>query len=287
MKKVSVILSLLGLFILSGCTTRQTQNKLWYPNRAGQDFNTDNYECAQQSRPSGSGGGTGSVELAAMADAKSSAKAEADRLFQMCMESRGYVFKEKEKVKEQKRQIEKELKETPNLGLTGFTLNIIDEAKPVVLRVVAGSPAALAGMRPNDIIIERDGKLVSTIGELRAMPRPKVGDWVELKVLRGTQELVFKMQAVKIEPDLPTQPQVIPSEKPITSTPVTPPSGTTHIVTVTWTFANIRSGAGNDYSVVATVKQGDKLAVIGVSGEWFNVRLEGGQQGWISSRVVK
>jgi uncharacterized protein YgiM (DUF1202 family) len=59
------------------------------------------------------------------------------------------------------------------------------------------------------------------------------------------------------------------------------------LVTVTWTFANIRSGVGNDYPVVKYVKQGDKLTVVGESGDWFNVRFENGQQGWISSRVVK
>ena len=59
------------------------------------------------------------------------------------------------------------------------------------------------------------------------------------------------------------------------------------IVTVTWTFVNIRWGARNDYPIVTTVNQGDKLIVIGESGEWFYVRLEAGQQGWVSNRVVK
>ena len=86
--------------------------------------------------------------------------------------------------------------------------------------------------------------------------------------------------------------ETISSEKPVTpQAPAVTPSSTaapaTNIVTVTWTFANIRSGAGNDYSVVTTVKQGDKLTVIGELGEWFNVRLENGQEGWISNKVVK
>jgi phospholipid-binding lipoprotein MlaA len=59
------------------------------------------------------------------------------------------------------------------------------------------------------------------------------------------------------------------------------------IVTVTWTFVIIRWGSRNDYPIVTTVNQGDKLIVIGESGEWFYVRLEGGQQGWVSDRVVK
>jgi len=57
--------------------------------------------------------------------------------------------------------------------------------------------------------------------------------------------------------------------------------------TVTWTFVVVRWGARNDYPIVAAVNQGDKLSIIGESGEWFYVRLENGQQGWVSNRVVK
>jgi uncharacterized protein YgiM (DUF1202 family) len=68
--------------------------------------------------------------------------------------------------------------------------------------------------------------------------------------------------------------------------PSTVPSGK-NLVTVTWTLANIRSGVGHNYPVVKFVKQGDKLTLIGESGDWYNVRFENGQQGWISNRVVK
>jgi hypothetical protein len=101
-------------------------------------------------------------------------------------------------------------------------------------------------------------------------------------------EYNFEMEKLESKPtSTSTKPQVTPPEKPTTSTPVTPSMGTEKTVTVTWTFANIRSDAGDNYPVVTTVKQGDKLTVIGESGEWFNVRLEGGQQGWISNKVVK
>jgi len=73
-----------------------------------------------------------------------------------------------------------------------------------------------------------------------------------------------------------TKPQVTPSS-----------SGTTTVVTVTWTSANIRSGAGNEFPVLTTVNKGDRLTIIGERGEWFNVRLEDGKEGWINSRVVK
>jgi uncharacterized protein YgiM (DUF1202 family) len=63
-------------------------------------------------------------------------------------------------------------------------------------------------------------------------------------------------------------------------------SGTTAIITVTWTSANIRSGAGHEYPALMTVNKGDKLTIIGERGEWFNVRLEDGKEGWIDSRAV-
>lgn len=87
--------------------------------------------------------------------------------------------------------------------------------------------------------------------------------------------------------DLPWNLPVSPPEKPVTPAPTTPSSNPANIITVRWTFANIRSGAGDDYPVVTTVKQGDKLVVIGELGEWFNVRLGDGQEGWIRNRVVK
>jgi uncharacterized protein YgiM (DUF1202 family) len=68
---------------------------------------------------------------------------------------------------------------------------------------------------------------------------------------------------------------------------IPPSSGTTTVVTVTWTSANIRSGAENEFPVLMTVNKGDKLTVIGERGEWFNVRLEDGKEGWINSRAVK
>ena len=80
--------------------------------------------------------------------------------------------------------------------------------------------------------------------------------------------------AVVYQPETSSlSPSTVPSDK--------------NLVTVTWTCANIRSGVGNDYPVVKFVKQGDKLTVIGASGDWFNVRFENGQEGWISNRVVK
>jgi uncharacterized protein YgiM (DUF1202 family) len=38
---------------------------------------------------------------------------------------------------------------------------------------------------------------------------------------------------------------------------------------------------------LTTVKRGDRLTVIGEDGDWLNVRLENGQEGWINSKKAR
>jgi uncharacterized protein YraI len=91
-----------------------------------------------------------------------------------------------------------------------------------------------------------------------------------------------EFRLAKVEP--PTK--APPVEKPFPpKLDVTPRSANT--VVVTGTSANIRSGAGNEFSVVTTLKHGDKLILLGEHGEWFNVRSESGQEGWINNKFVK
>ena len=82
-------------------------------------------------------------------------------------------------------------------------------------------------------------------------------------------ELEF-IQRLNYEESIFLRPQVIPHQVGV------------NFVTVTGTSANIRSNAGNEFATITTVKQGDKLALLGEYGEWFNVRLENGQEGWIN-----
>lgn len=91
--------------------------------------------------------------------------------------------------------------------------------------------------------------------------------------------------------EIKSQPQPVDTVKKSQMSPVeksqTSATAGTNTVTVTGTFANIRSGAGNNFSIVTTVKQGDNLVLLGEYGEWFNVRLENGQEGWIDNRFAK
>jgi hypothetical protein len=80
--------------------------------------------------------------------------------------------------------------------------------------------------------------------------------------------------------------QFVPPEKPTTSMGVGLPSSAS-VVTVTSTIADIRSGAGDDYSLTTTVKRGDRLTIIGQYEDWLNVRLENGREGWIDNKTVR
>jgi uncharacterized protein YgiM (DUF1202 family) len=86
----------------------------------------------------------------------------------------------------------------------------------------------------------------------------------------------------KDEPIL--KPKTLPVEK--IDKPAPPPSDR-YRLTVTGTFANIRMGAGNEYSIIGTVKQGDKLILLGEYGDWYHVRMENGQEGWVNNRFAK
>jgi len=65
------------------------------------------------------------------------------------------------------------------------------------------------------------------------------------------------------------------------------PSQSSRTAFAAWTFVIIRSGAGNEFAAVTDVKRGDKLLILGEKGEWLNVKIESGKQGWVNRRLVK
>jgi S1-C subfamily serine protease len=68
------------------------------------------------------------------------------------------------------------------------------EAGVEVVQVVEGTPAAAAGLRPEDLIVELDGVPVGDVGDIqRLMVVEKIGAAVPLRVLRGGNELVLEL----------------------------------------------------------------------------------------------
>src|SRR5436190_7035154 len=69
-----------------------------------------------------------------------------------------------------------------------------------VVEVVEGSPAARAGLRPEDLIVEVDGRSMPDVGELqRLMVAESIGRPLEARVIRGARE--FPIEIVPVELD--------------------------------------------------------------------------------------
>ena len=69
-----------------------------------------------------------------------------------------------------------------------------------VVEVVEGSPAAQAGLRPEDLIVEVDGRSMPDVGELqRLMVAESIGRPLEARVIRGARE--FPIEIVPVELD--------------------------------------------------------------------------------------
>ncbi len=84
MKKVLFMLAI--VMLLGGCSSTK---QVWTKQGATQEeFKRDNDECVRQSRVSWSGGETDE-------SGRASARLQANKLYKMCMESKGYVLGDK------------------------------------------------------------------------------------------------------------------------------------------------------------------------------------------------
>jgi len=69
-----------------------------------------------------------------------------------------------------------------------------------VVEVVEGSPAAQAGLRPEDLIVEVDGRSMSDVGELqRLMVADSIGRPLTARVVRGGRELTVQIVPVELD----------------------------------------------------------------------------------------
>lgn len=65
------------------------------------------------------------------------------------------------------------------------------------------------------------------------------------------------------------------------------PVGAAEEGVVTGNVVNVRSGPGLNYQVVTKTEAGQGLSVVNKSGEWLQVRLYNGKEGWIRQDLVK
>jgi S1-C subfamily serine protease len=69
-----------------------------------------------------------------------------------------------------------------------------------VVQVVQGSPAAEAGLRPEDLIVELDGSVVADVADIqRLMVVEKIGAPVPVRVLREGRELELSLEPAELD----------------------------------------------------------------------------------------
>jgi S1-C subfamily serine protease len=69
-----------------------------------------------------------------------------------------------------------------------------------IVQVVEHSPAAEAGLRPEDLVVELDGAPVTDVGDIqRLMVVEKIGAPVPMRVLRGGQELELALVPAELD----------------------------------------------------------------------------------------
>ena len=56
--------------------------------------------------------------------------------------------------------------------------------------------------------------------------------------------------------------------------------------TVTATSLNVRSGAGTNYSKVASLKKGSKVTIIETKNNWHKIKMSNGKTGWASAEYI-
>ena len=68
-----------------------------------------------------------------------------------------------------------------------------------VVSVVGGSPAALAGLRPEDLVVEMDGAPVEGVGDLqRLMTHERIGTAVPVVVVRNGKEMTVDVRPTEL-----------------------------------------------------------------------------------------
>ncbi len=74
------------------------------------------------------------------------------------------------------------------------TLKVIPAIKPKIGRVIKGSPAEKAGLKPNDIILKIDGKEIESWRQVVETIGKSSGKELKITVLRGSKKITLKVK---------------------------------------------------------------------------------------------
>jgi hypothetical protein len=78
-----------------------------------------------------------------------------------------------------------------------------------------------------------------------------------------------------------------PPPAPVAAVPEAPAAPVQEVVQVTGSTLNVRRDASTRAAVVARVRRGQRLVVLGRDGDWVRVKLPAGGEGWASARYLR
>ena len=96
-------------------------------------------------------------------------------------------------------------------AVIGFTLGVPQAKEVRITQVTAGAPAELAGIKPNDIVLEVAGRAVKTGLDVTQVTSLSAGEPVEIKVRRGQEALTLSMTPIEkeeVDPALNTRQKI-------------------------------------------------------------------------------
>ncbi len=102
-------------------------------------------------------------------------------------------------------------------------------------------------------------------------------------IVAKTPERYFRGSAAP-QPQAPPQPPgIAPSTSvaPQAQPPSQASAPSSRVVFVKWPQASLREGPGTNFKVTVQVQKGTALEVVEEKGQWYRVKLEDGQEGWI------
>jgi curli biogenesis system outer membrane secretion channel CsgG len=102
-------------------------------------------------------------------------------------------------------------------------------------------------------------------------------------IVAKTPERYYRGSAAPQPQTAPQQPGVAPSTSmaPPAQSPSQASAPSSRVVFVKWPQASLREGPGANFKVTVQVQKGTALEVVEEKGNWYRVRLEDGQEGWI------
>lgn len=143
----------------------------------------------------------------------------------------------------------------------------------VVLLLIYGCAGVKNGQKPDQ---KPEQKPVPPVEEKIEQPKKE-----DLPPLQPPAEALPKPSLPSTPPPVSAPPKESPPPQPLISSP--PPMKTAKIV---WDSVNLREGPGLNYKVIGNAKKGTSLIILDEKGNWLKVRLQDGNEAWVSKAAT-